>query len=39
MSNIDIGAMERRHIARLEPWVKRGVALVSGKIADARAHA
>jgi hypothetical protein len=31
--------MEQRHIARLEPWVKRGVALVSAKLADARAHA
>jgi hypothetical protein len=38
-TEIDIPAMEQRHIARLEPWVKRGVALVSGKIADARAHA
>jgi hypothetical protein len=39
MTDIDIDAMEQRHIARLEPWVKRGVVLVSGKLADARAHA
>ena len=36
---INVTAIEQRHKDRLEPRVKRGIALVSGKLEDARAHA
>src|SRR5512135_2157880 len=38
-TEIDIAAIENRQKGRLEPWIAKGVKLVSAKLADARAHA
>lgn len=38
-TEIDLAALEKRHTDRLEPWIAKATELVTGKLADARAHA